>query len=125
MSPLGSEGEGWASELSPSSGSLAAGRDRTRPQRAARLLRGLPGAGALGGAGCLPPPLSPALTVVIQEELGGCEQFGAVLGVRDVQLVEVGLPQLLEVLQRLVAVQQQGGGVLLGREGTGSVAEGC
>lgn len=65
-------------------------------------VRGLPGA---------PPPQS--LTVIVQEELSSRQQLGAVLRVRDVQLVQVRLPQLLEVLQGLVPVQQEGGGVFL------------
>lgn len=101
MSPLGSEGEGWASELSPSSDSLAAGGERTKHQRVPGLL---PASQRWGRPGTS-PAACPALTVIIQEKLGGREQLGAVLGVRDVQLVEVGLPQLLEVLQGLVAVQ--------------------
>lgn len=62
------------------------------------------------------PPLPRALTVIVQEELGSRQQLGSVLGVRDVQFVQVGLPQLLEVLQGLVSVQQEGGGVFLGGE---------
>lgn len=103
MSPLGSKGDARASGVSVSSGSLAAGRG--------------PWLVVLGvsGRGVQPSPgPRTALTVIVQEELGGRQQLGAVLGVRDVQLVQVRFPQLLEVLQGLVAVQQEGGRVFLG-----------
>lgn len=111
MSPLGPEGDGRASEVSPSSASLAAGRGAV----VLVVLLGCPVRGSAtppqdsGGL----PPLPRTLTVVVQEELGGRQQLGAVLGVHDVQFVQVGLPQLFEVLQGLVPVQQEGGGVFL------------
>lgn len=63
-----------------------------------------------------PPPLLRPLTVVVQQQLSSREQLGPMLWVHDIQLVEVCFPQLFEVLQRLVAIEQQGGRVLLWAE---------
>lgn len=56
------------------------------------------------------------LTVIVQQQLCSREQLGPVLWVHDVQLIEVCFPQLFEVFQCLVAIEQQGGCVLLGAE---------
>lgn len=60
----------------------------------------------------MPTPLKP-LTVIVQQQLCSCEQLGPVLRVHDVELIEVCFPQLFEVFQCLVAIEQQGGCVLL------------
>lgn len=49
-------------------------------------------------------------------ELCGGEQPAPVLGVLDVELDQMLLLQVQQVVHRLVAVQQQGGGVLLQRQ---------
>lgn len=63
-----------------------------------------------------PPPVLYPLTVVIQQQLCSCEQLGPVLWVCDVQLIQVCFPQLFEVLQCLVAIEQQSGCVFLWAE---------
>ena len=88
--------------------------------------RGAPGQGQAGLAAqhaqhaqhqrSRPSPAPKPLTVIVQQQLGSREQLGPMLWVHDIQLVEVCFPQLFEVLQRLVAVEQQGGRVLLWAE---------
>lgn len=52
-------------------------------------------------------------TVVLLQQLHGGEQHGPVLGVSDVQLVQVLLLQQLERVQVLVAIEEEGGQMLL------------
>lgn len=53
------------------------------------------------------------LTVVLLQQLYSSEQHGSVLGVSDVQLIQVFLLQQLERVQVLIAVEQESGHVLL------------
>lgn len=69
-----------------------------------------------GGYQWAPSPVLNPLTVIVQQQLSGREQLGPVLRVHDVQLIEVCFPQLFEVFQRLVPIEQQGGCVLLWAE---------
>lgn len=52
-------------------------------------------------------------TIVLLQQLHGGEQHGSVLGVPDVQLVQVLLLQQLERVQILVAIKEEGGKMLL------------
>ena len=53
------------------------------------------------------------LTVVLLQQLYSGEQYGSVLRISDVQLIQVLLLQQLERVQVLVAVEQESGHVLL------------
>lgn len=61
----------------------------------------------------MPTPTKATLTVIVQQQLCSREQLGPVLWVHDVQLIEVCFPQLFEVFQCLIAIEQQGGCVFL------------
>lgn len=50
---------------------------------------------------------SECLTFVVPEHLRGGEQFGALLGAADLQLVQVRLVEVTEQLERVEAVQQE------------------
>ena len=56
-----------------------------------------------------------SLTVTLLQQLHGGQQHSAVLGVSDVEFVQVLLLQQLEGVQVLITVEQEGGQVFLRR----------